>query len=408
MPLRQQILDEFCATCGYHRKHAIRLLNGPMPQKATPKQNRRAPLYGQPVIRILSAVWKAAGYPWSVRLKAVIPLWMPWVKKRFALTAALHSQLLSISPATMDRHLCDKKSQLKKNLYGRTKPGTLLKHHIPIKTDCWDVTSPGFTEVDLVSHSGECAEGEFIHSLNQTDIHTTWVETRAVLGKAQERVSGAMEEMRLSLPFKLAGIDSDNSSEFINAHLYRYCQALQIQFTRGRPYKKDDNAHIEQKNWTHVRKIFGYLRYDSQEALDAMNDLYRNELKLYQNLFQPSVKLVKKVRVGSRLKRIYDTPKTPFQRVCGSVHADPAKIAYYKRLLESLDPFDLAQTIDQKLDRIYQLAHVRRSVPSQRTQTDEQKIKTPLSHEQENLRALSKTFGIPVYVKSAKNKTQNK
>ena len=143
----------------------------------------------------------------------------------------------------------------------------------------------------------------------------------------------------------------------LNDHLYRYCQGLRIQFTRGRPYKKDDNAHIEQKNWTHVRKIFGYVRYDSQQVLQAMNDLYQNQLRLFQNLFQPSVKLFKKIRVGSKLKRVYDTPKTPFQRVCESPKADPIKIAQLKKLLTSLNPFELSKTIDQKLDQIYNMAN---------------------------------------------------
>lgn len=254
--IRQQILDEFCQVCGYHRKYAIRRLCSPLPER--PKEGvkgetkGRTPTYTHQAIAILFTIWEAAGYPWSVRLKALLPLWMPWARKRFHLTATLEEQLLSISPATIDRRLAPKKHQLKKNLYGRTKPGTLLKHQIPIKTDHWDVTTPGFTEVDLVSHSGNCADGESIHTLNQTDIHTAWVESRAVLEKSQEGVKNAMEQMQSALPFKLLGIDSDNGSEFINAHLYRYCQSQKIQFTRGRPYKKDDNAHIEQKNWTHV------------------------------------------------------------------------------------------------------------------------------------------------------------
>jgi hypothetical protein len=359
--LRQQILNEFCQVCGYNRKYAIRLLNGPPPQKPNKQGKVRTPLYGSQVISILSAIWEAAGYPWSVRLKALLPLWLPWARSRFHLSPTLERQLCSISPATIDRRLKAKKHILKKNLYGRTKPGTLLKHHIPIKTDHWDVSTPGFTEVDLVSHSGSASEGEFIHSLNQVDIHTTWVETRAVLGKSQERVKNAMDEMRLALPFKLLGIDSDNGSEFINDHLYRYCLRLGIQFTRGRAYKKDDNAHVEQKNWTHVRKLLGYVRYDSRQALEAMNDLYRNELRLFQNLFQPSVKLVKKVHIGSRLKRLYDKPKTPFQRVCESPQADPIKVAPLKKLQESLDPFELSKTIDQELERIYQMAYHRKS-----------------------------------------------
>ena len=192
-------------------------------------KRRRICTYGSQVIGILSQIWEAASYPWSVRLKALLPLWMPWAKKHFPMTPKIEAQLGSISPRTIDLRLKQKKHQLKKNLYGRTKPGTLLKHHIPIKTDCWDVTTPGFTEVDLVSHSGDCASGEFLHSLNMTDIHTTWVETRAVMGKGEKRVADAIEQMRGALPFALRGIDSDNGSEFINHHLYRYCQDRKIQ-----------------------------------------------------------------------------------------------------------------------------------------------------------------------------------
>ncbi len=403
--LKQQILNEFCANCGYHRKHAIRLLKGPLPEK--PKQPRRArhTTYPHQVIAILSAIWEAAGYPWSVRLKALLPLWMRWAKKQFHLTSTLERQLLSISPTTIDRRLRPQKHMLSKKRYGRTKPGTLLKHHIPLKTDCWDVTVPGFTEVDLVSHGGPSAEGEFIHSLNLTDIQTTWVESRAVMGKGQARVLNAMDEMRQALPFELVGIDSDNGSEFINYHLKAYCDQRQIQFTRGRPYKKDDNAHIEQKNWTHVRKIFGYDRYDSKAALEAMNDLYRNELRHFQNLFLPSVKLMKKVRVGSKLKRVYDTPKTPFERVCACAQADPQKVAELKKLLDSLNPFELSKAIDQKLERIYRMAHARRTPIASSTQTKGQTADKPLTRiEKETLEALSEAFGITAYVKAGKTK----
>jgi hypothetical protein len=356
-PLRARILDEFCQVCGYNRKYAIRLLNGPAPQKpeGTTSKGRR-PTYGAKVILSLTAIWEAAGYPCSARLKALLPLWLPWAIKRLALSAEVQKQLLSISPATIDRRLKPKKRQLKKRLYGRTKPGTLLKHHIPIKTDSWDVKTPGFTETDLVSHSGNSEKGEFIHSLNVTDIHTTWVETRAVMGKGQAGVLDAMKQIEQLLPFKLLGIDSDNGSEFINYHLKAFCDQKQIQFTRGRPYKKDDNAHIEQKNWTHVRKILGYLRYDSRQALEAINDLYRGELRILQNLFLPSMKLSEKVRVGSKLKRRYDKPLTPLERLLACPQADPVKVQELKKLRAATDPFALAKTIEQKLERIYQLA----------------------------------------------------
>ncbi|MDP2652407.1 MAG: integrase [Candidatus Omnitrophota bacterium] len=354
--LKQRILDEFCSNCGYHRKHAIRLLNGPLPREGKPRRSPRRRSYGSRLISVLSAIWEAAGYPWSVRLKAILPVWMPWTRKRFSLSPALERQLLRISARTIDYRLQDRKRRIRKRLYGHTKPGTLLKHHIPLKTDAWDVRTPGFTEVDLVSHSGECASGEYCYSLNMTDIHTTWVETRVVMGKGQQGVCEAMEEMRRALPFPLLGIDSDNGSEFINRHLLGYCRNLNIQFTRGRPYKKDDNAHIEQKNWTHVRRVLGYERYDSPAAFEAIQDLYRHELRLFQNLFLPSLKLLRKVRVGSRLRRVYSSPQTPFQRLRSCSQADPAKVATLETLLASLDPFELSQTIEKKLDRIYHRA----------------------------------------------------
>ena len=358
------MLDEFCRNTGYNRKYAIRLLNGPPPARAPrPRRGRRrSPTYGPALISVLAAIWEAAGYPWSVRLKALLPLWMPWIRPRFALRPEVERQLLRISARSIDYRLRTQKRRLKKRLYGRTKPGTLLKHHIPIKTDNWDVRTPGFTEIDLVSHSGNSAAGDYCHSLNLTDIHTTWVETRAVLGKGQEGVRQALEQMRPALPFALRGIDSDNGSEFINDHLWRYCQALSVQFTRGRPYKKDDNAHIEQKNWTHVRKLLGYARYDSRVALEAINHLYTQELRLFQNLFLPCVKLARKVRIGSRLKRVYGAPQTPFERVCASPQASPAQVAQLQKLRDTLDPFQLSQIIHTKLDRIFQLASSTRAL----------------------------------------------
>ena len=363
-PEKQQILDECCRITGYHRKHAVRLLNGPTPRGERPRaRRRRAARYGPAVIAALTAIWTAAGYPWSVRLKALLPLWLPRARRRLRLSPALERQLLAISPRQIDRRLAPHKRQLRKRLYGRTKPGTLLKHHIPIKTDRWDVTLPGFTEIDLVSHSGNTADGEFVHSLNVTDIHTTWVETRAVLGKHQRGVQAALAALREALPFTLRGIDSDNGSEFINGHLYDYCRVHAIQFTRGRPYKKDDNAHIEQKNWTHVRKLLGYVRYDSPAALTAINALYANELRPLQNLFLPSVKLVRKDRVGSRVRRRYDAPRTPLERVLAGAAGDRAKVSALIALRDRLDPFALAETIDRQLEAIFALANHRQSPP---------------------------------------------
>jgi Integrase core domain len=205
-----------------------------------------------------------------------------------------------------------------------------------VKTDRWDVQSPGFTEVDLVSHSGNSASGEFAHTLNVTDIHTTWSESVAVLGRGEQAVQRALNQVAEELPFRLLGVDSDNGSEFINWHLKRWCEQKEIQLTRGRPYKKDDNAHIEPKNGTHVRKLLGWERYDTQQAVETINDLYRQELRLWLNLFLPSVKLLKKVRGGSKVRRVYDRPRTPFERVRACAPADGEQVARLEEQRESV------------------------------------------------------------------------
>jgi transposase InsO family protein len=394
--LKSKILDEYCRVCGYNRKYATRKVNGPSPEDKAIERHRRKRsfTYGPQVIQVLSEIWQTAGYPCSVRLKALVPLWMPWIEKRFRLTAKLKEQLLEISPRQMDRRFRSRKLKLKKRIYGRTKPGTLLKHQIPIKTDHWDVQVPGFTEVDLVSHSGNCADGEFVYSVNQTDILSSWVETGAVLGKGERNVSKALDEMEQAFPFKILGMDSDNGSEFINYHLYRRCRKKGIQLTRSRPYKKNDNAHIEQKNWTHVRKLLGWDRYDTQEAVQALNDLYRNELRLLMNLFMPSMKLKSKKRVGSRLKRVYDKPQTPLDRVIASAKGDPVKIEQLKMLRDNVDPFELAHRIDRKLHRIHKMAN-----HSQKTKMGKQRRQ--ISANQLQRQTMQQTFGVGVYVSRA-------
>lgn len=356
---RSQLLTEFCKVAGYNRKYALRLLNGRPPKRVPPEKRRRRPKYSRGVVEVLRVVWEAANYPWSLRLKALLPVWLPWVKKHMAVSPRLERELLTISPRQIDRRLGPYKKQVKRRLYGRTKPGTLLKHQIPIKAERWQTSEPGFGEVDLVSHSGDRADGEFVHSLTFTDIYSTWTETRAVMGKSQAFVQEALEDVRSKLPFPMRGIDSDNGSEFINHHLVAYCTAKQIEFTRSRPYKKDDNAHVEQKNWTHVRKLLGYLRYDSHEAVLKMNELYRGDLRLFQNLFLPSVKLVAKKRVGSRLRRFYDSPKTPLDRLLDLPGRPTLRLTGLRALRNRLDPLVLSSRIDTRLRRIHALSNVR-------------------------------------------------
>ena len=401
---KARILDELCKVCRYNRKYAISKLNS-MRERKRPKvhqKRKRKKLYGHEVLSIVEKVWKASNYPWSVRLKEILRLWMPWIRRRYRVTPQVEKKLLSISSSTIDRSLKQKKNKLKRRIYGRTKPGTLLRHKIPVKTEHWDVKSPGFEEADLVPHSGESGFGEFIYSLNLTDICTQWTETQAVMGKGQIGVLNAIEKISQRLPFKLLGIDSDNGSEFINNHLWNYCKRENIQFTRSRPYKKDDNAHIEQKNWTHIRKFMGWDRYDSLQALNAMNDLYEKELPLFMNLFQPSVKLVKTVRKGSRKIRLYDKPQTPLDRLLMTSCLSKSKREELLALRTKLDPFKLAEIINRKLEGIWDLAHYRYKPKDIKKST--QNLKEQLSNEEkETLEEIAQIFGIEVYVRTHQN-----
>lgn len=358
---KSRILDEFCKGCGYRRKYAIWLLSRPLENariQKTKALRTRKPRFSEAAVRMLALIWRASGYLCSQRLKPALAHWIHWASKRWDLSDELKREILSISSRQMDRRLKPYKIKAKRKIYGTTKPGSLLKRMIPVRTDFWDVKKAGFSEIDLVSHSGASADGEFIYTLNSTDIKTTWIERRAIMGKSKEAVVRAMVEIESNLPFDLLGIDSDNGSEFINEHLYAFCRqrvGRKVCFTRSREYKKDDNAHIEQKNWTHVRKLLGWDRYDTPAALEAINEVYE-DLRIFQNLFQPSMKLVKKVRKGARLIRRYDCARTPLERVeaCGQAGAD--KLARLKRFYESTDPFELSERIDQGLARIYKLA----------------------------------------------------
>jgi hypothetical protein len=389
---KTRILDEVCAATKFNRKYAITRINlietsRPAASRVRRKRDR---LYGREVLQVVARVWEEAGYPWSARLKAILRLWLPAIRKRYAMTCAVEAQLLAISPRTIDRALKGKKRELRRRLYGRTRPGTLLRHQIPIKCEHWDVENAGHLELDTVSHCGGTGEGLFAYSFNLTDIGSTWVETRAVLGKGEAGIVKTFAEMSQVLPFEVLDIDSDNGSEFINHHLYDYCRDREIGFTRGRPYKKDDNAHIEQKNWTHVRKIVGWDRFETPEAVAALNDLYAHELRLYMNLFQPSVKLIRTERKGSRKVRRYDEPRTPLDRLAKMPGADPKKVEQLLDLRSKLDPFALSITIRRKLERIWNLRH-----------TGQRTVKTNVVSDLEISRVLSRTLSVPRVLSSS-------
>ncbi len=391
------MLEEFCKVCGYNRKYAIGLLSRPLPNLGTRRRvTVRSATYSQASIKTLAKVWKASGYLCSQRLKAALPQWLPWIKRHFELNGTLEKEVLAISARQMDRRLSPHKRTVKRRLYGTTRPGSLLKHMIPIKTDHWDVTLPGHLEIDLVSHSGASAAGEFIYTLDCVDIATGWVERQAVMGKGELNIVAALSEIEKRLPFALRGIDSDNGSEFINHELFNFCQKRPqnrcVQFTRSRPYKKDDNAHVEQKNWTHVRKLLGWDRYDTLQALKLINDLYQ-KLRIFQNLFQPSMKLSSKVRKGSRVTRRYGPPFTPLERVLKSAPKAVAQIEGLKSLLKNTDPFELSRQIDHQLDCLYKLAAQRNGAMREKALLTEHRSK-PL-HEQPKPRSAGCPSGSP-------------
>jgi len=383
---KKKILDEVCAATGFHRKYTICRINLiETGQRMKPKPPRkRDRFYKRETLDIIESVWEEAGCPWSTRLKVILRLWLPSIRKKYHISRQVEDQMMTISPRTIDRALKGKRRELRNRLYGRTRPGSLLRHQIPIRCESWDETSAGHLELDTVAHCGTNAGGLFASSFNLTDIASTWGETQAVLGKSEDNIVRAFSTMSQNLPFQVLDIDSDNGGEFINRNLYTYCYDRDIGFTRSRPYKKDDNAHIEQKNWTRVRKLVGWDRYDTAEAVAALNDLYSNELRLYMNLFQPSVKLIRTARKGSHKTRHYDQPQTPLDRLKTLPGADPQKVEHYLRLREKLDPFVLAKIIREKLDRIWTLR-----------QQAKKTIKKQSVSETEIAQALSRTLAVP-------------
>jgi hypothetical protein len=267
-------------------------------------------------------------------------------------------KLLRISKNTIDRILKPIRIQYTGKGRSTTKPGLLLKHQILIKTNQWDESKPGFLEADTVAHCGNSLAGDFAYTLDAVDIATGWTEQRAVYGKGETGVLKQIKDIEASLPFPLLGFDSDNGIEFINWHLARYFQNRKpsVDFTRSRPYQKNDNAHIEQKNWTHVRQWLGYRRFENLQIVLLLNDLYTKKWRLFHNLFLPSVKLQEKKRIRSRIVKKHDSPKTPYQRVLDSPVIPKETKQYLTDILKPLNPFDLRETIDHKIKIIHSLA----------------------------------------------------
>ena len=263
-------------------------------------------------------------------------------------------KLKSMSSATIDRKLKHQREVLHLlRSKGGPKPGSVLRQKIPIRLTQWDTSKVGYVEMDLVVHCGSSTLGEYINTVSTTEISSGWWEGEAIMGKSQEATFQALKEIRRRNPFEWKGLDSDNGGEFINGILYKYCQRERIEFTRSRPSRKNDNAYIEQKNWTHVRKVLGYLRYDTAKELVIINGLYRDELRLFKNFFQPVMKLVSKERIGGKIKRKYDIPQTPYQRLIASKQIPEESERELEAIYLSLNPAQLKRSIDAKLDKLY-------------------------------------------------------
>jgi hypothetical protein len=353
---KSRILDEFVANTGYHRKYAIRSLNHGLKQQRRERRGRPK-TYTSEVVSALIKIWEICDHICSKRLRPFLPEIIQVLERERELVLPEETKrlLLQMSPATMDRCLRRVRHQRRRG-WSTTKPGTLLKQAIPVRTFAdWDDARPGFVEMDLVAHCGDSTHGEYLNTLNVVDVSTGWSECLVLANRSQRQVSAAIERLRERLPFPLLGIDSDNDSAFINDNLFRYCQQEKITFTRSRPYKKNDQAHVEQKNWSVVRRLIGYERYESNEALALLRAIYQDR-QLYVNFFQPVLKLIGKCRVGSKVRKQYDTARTPYRRVLASPDVFEEDKERLRQIYATLNPVALRQRIDENLETLWKLS----------------------------------------------------
>lgn len=367
------MLDEMVKVTKFNRKYLIRVLNTP-PAPVYPKavvsltrlEQKRpgAPrqYHAPEITQFLCHLWHATNQACAKRLQSLLPSWLPWYEQATGLVLSLEHQVLltRMAHTTIDRLLASERSKYRVGK-GRctTKPGTLLKQHIPIKTEQWGEERPGFLEIDTVAHCGTSLSGMFVYSLDSVDLGSAWTEVRAAWGKGEMGIQMALKETEESLPFPLRSVDSDNGTEFLNHHLHTFLtkgRRRKVKQTRSREYKKNDNAHIEQKNWTHVRQLFGYARFDNPAVVPLMNDLYGNEYSLLTNYFLPSVKLKKKERIGSTIVKRHDKAKTPVERLL-AMRAIPEEMkAALRQKRATLNPFLLHQAIERKRKIILAMA----------------------------------------------------
>ena len=370
-----EVLDEVCKLTKYNRCYASQLLKHPKrggQKKAGVGRGKakrvRRRQYDDEVVRALKRIWVImdciCGKRLAPNLREVIRVLEKWGE--LEVTVEVGKKLERISASTIDRLLCDERKELMLGSRSRTKPGTLLKSQIPIRTFSeWDDARIGFVEIDLVGHDGGDGSGDFAQTLDATDISSGWTETEAVRNKAQVHVFEALGQIRQRLPFQLLGIDSDNGSEFINGPLLRFCQAEKITFTRSRSGRKNDNCFVEQKNYSVVRRNVGYMWYDSDQEVELLNRLY-GRLRLYTNYFQPVMKLISKERAGARVRKSYDIAKTPYQRLVGSPEVSKETKAKLRASYEKLNPAALKREITRLQDELIKVATAKVERPGSR------------------------------------------
>ena len=355
---KHRLLDEVVAVTGIHRKAAIRLLRRAPRPRATPGPGGRPRAYGPEVATVAEVLWQASGRIGAHRLHPFVPDLLDRLAHfgDLALAPEVDTLMRQVSRPTLARLLAPARAQAAPHGVSTTRAGTWLKQAIPIRTFTeWDDARPGFCEVDLVAHCGSSTQGFYLCTLCAVDIATSWVELEAVWGKGQQRVGSAIHYARERLPVPLVGLDSDNGSEFINHHLYAYCQQHAITFTRSRAWKKNDNAHVEQKNGAVVRGLIGYDRFATKPAHAQLAAVYRLA-RLHINFFQPVQKLVSKARIGARAVRRYDRALTPWQRLCAANVLSPVQRAEWETTYQRLNPLQLRRDLDRALEQLWTLA----------------------------------------------------
>jgi hypothetical protein len=356
-PHKTRILNEFCATCGYHPKSALRLLNHPL-RTAPPKRSGPKVIYDPgEMLPVLKAVWLASDQLCSKLLKAALPEWLEHYERRSApLGKAFKEKLLGISPAQIDRLLRPSRVQHPKQGLSATRPGTLLRHAVPTRSGPPSTTQPGSVEADTVAHCDDSTEGDYVNSLTFTELFSGWTENRAIWNKSGEAVLVQLKALEGVVPYAMKDFHTDNGGEFLNWALHRHLtgRAVKLPWTRSRAYRKNDNAHCEQKNWTHVRQLFGHDRFAHPELVGLMNDLYANEWSQFTNHFKPTFKLRKREKVNGKTKRTYEPkPQTPHQRLLASPDIDEATKAKLRADHTALDPFALKKSIEVKLKKFF-------------------------------------------------------